>query len=215
MGKKKYEGIEGQSFHKLTALERVAEVSRHVTYTWLCECGKTIKLPASSVVSGNTKSCGCIRQSREVKRSKHNHGLSATNVYFVWKTMRQRCLNPNSRDYKWYGAKGVTICFAWDNPVAFCEWAIASGYQEGATIERIDSDGDYSPENCTWLTIQEQQQNKSNVIRLEYEGKVKTLSEWSKICGVPSRRLYERIYVRKWDVARALYTPVSNAGWFY
>lgn len=92
------------------------------------------------------------------KRVKHGHANEP--LYAVWKAMRQRCNNPNHRDYKWYGARGVRICNEWNDYSVFREWSISNGYDKSLTIDRIDGLSDYSPNNCRWITIQEQQRNR-------------------------------------------------------
>lgn len=89
------------------------------------------------------------------------HGGCGTALYNVWKSMRQRCNNPNCSDYAWYGEKGILVCEEWDDFSAFREWALLSGYKKGLTIERKSGVGPYSPENCIWITIEEQQKTKA------------------------------------------------------
>lgn len=112
------------------------------------------------------------------------HGGCGTPLYNVWKSMRQRCYNQNSADYKWYGGSGIKICDEWDDFGQFRDWAMQSGYKNGLTIERVNGRLDYCPGNCTWITIQEQQKNKKNVLRYEYNGEIHTIAEWCKIVGI-------------------------------
>ena len=128
---------------------------------------------------------------------------SKDRLYCVWKTMRQRCNNPTSHDYKWYGAEGVKICEDWNNVDNFIAWAKKSGYRKGLTIDRINNNGNYEPSNCRWITIQQQQKNKKNCLILEYKGQKHTITEWSEITGINREIIYDRYY-RKWDVKRIL-----------
>ncbi len=163
--------ITGQRFGLLTVKEFTG-IGEHGGSYWLCkcDCGGTIITSSHSLIGGNTKSCGClhIKQASELcKRRNTSHGHSKEDLYFVWKTMRQRCNNPKQHDYKWYGAKGVKICPEWDDYEKFREWALNHGYKKPLTIDRIDFDKGYSPDNCRFITIQEQQKNKSNTKRRE------------------------------------------------
>lgn len=131
------------------------------------------------------------------------HGLCSHPLYDVWQTMKQRCENPHSRGYRWYGAKGVCVCREWNDVTVFFDWAISHGYKKGLTIDRINTDGDYTPENCRWISIAEQQRNKSSNHLIEYHGERHSLTEWSKILGVPRTTLSNRIMYLGWSVDRA------------
>lgn len=123
--------------------------------------------------------------------------------------MKNRCNNPNDKNYCNYGERGIKVCNEWMNDFAvFYNWAVENGYQEGLSIERKDVNGNYCPENCEWITLTAQQFNKRTTKRFEYNGKNLTLVEWSKLLGISADTLASRIYTRKWSVERALTTPV-------
>ena len=132
------------------------------------------------------------------------HGLHKSPLYGVWQTMKQRCCNPNCRGFKWYGAKGVKVCDEWLDFTSFYEWAMRSGYRKGLTIDRIDSSKDYEPRNCRWVTMSQQQSNKHNNFLIEYNGEVHTLTEWSKLTGIPRSTLSNRFHLLGWSPERAL-----------
>ena len=171
----KFVDITGLRFGRLVALERAEQVlypcGKHIT-KWLCrcDCGNLIKVNLCALSTGNTKSCGCLQPERCSETHK-THGKSKTRLYIVWKQMCKRCNNPNSTVYKHYGERGIRVCEEWRKSYpAFEEWALSNGYDENAprgkyTIDRIDCDGDYSPSNCRFITIQEQQQNKRSTTR--------------------------------------------------
>ena len=162
---KQIKDLTGQRFGMLTVVKYVGMRRRNAHWLCKCDCGGETVTATSTLLQGNIKSCGCLhtKQASElcVKRNT-THGSSKEPLYFVWKTMRQRCLNPKQHDYKWYGAKGIKICKEWDDYTVFRECSMSNGYKKGLTIDRIDVDKDYGPDNCRWITIQEQQRNKKS-----------------------------------------------------
>jgi hypothetical protein len=117
-----------------------------------CQCGSELEVLPSNLGSGDTRSCGCLQRSRAAQANTTHGGKAkgAGGLYGVWRGMRQRCTNPNSHNYKWYGGKGVTI--EWEDFSSFSEWALDSGYTTGVQLDRIDRDGPYSPDNCWWVS---------------------------------------------------------------
>lgn len=138
----------------------------------------------------------------------------------IYADMKARCYNPNKKDYKWYGEKGVTVCDEWLNNevikypykkgfVAFCKWALTHGYEESLTIDRKDFSKGYSPENCHWITIEEQQRNKSSNNFLTYKGKTQTLQQWSKELKMYHGTIRHRLYKLHWPIEKAFETPIN------
>ena len=120
--------------------------------------------------------------------------------------MKRRCTKPNCKSYKWYGAKGIKICDKWLDFVNFYEWALSHGYRNTLTIERIDVNGDYCPENCKWITNQAQQSNRSTTHYLTFGGETHSITEWSKVIGIPRTTISNRIRLG-WTIERALSEP--------
>lgn len=151
--------LTGQKFGRLTALEYIPGSK----YRCICDCGRAATVSTYSLKHGLTRSCGCLRREIATQKATKHNGADDP-LYHVLNVMHQRCENPKNKDYKWYGALGVTVCPEWalSNYPAFRDWAAATGYRPGLTIDRRDPDGDYTPENCRWITIQEQQQNRRN-----------------------------------------------------
>lgn len=147
----------GQKFGRLTPVEYVPGSY----YRCLCECGRQTTVKTYSLKRGLTRSCGCLRKEVMTKRATKHNGAKDP-LYHVLNVMHQRCENPKSKDFKWYGALGVKVCEEWalTNYPAFKAWALEHGYRPGLTLDRIDPAGDYTPSNCCWITIQEQQRNK-------------------------------------------------------
>ena len=141
------------------------------------------------------------------KGSKMKHGKRKTSIYRTYAHMKERCNNPNCKDYKYYGEKGVKVCEEWqDNFQAFYDWAMVNGYNDTLTIDRINVNGDYTPDNCRWVTMKVQCNNKSCNIQITYNGKTQNLKQWSDELGISYRTLYQRISVRHWDTDKALGT---------
>lgn len=150
----------GEKYGRLSvvALDRL---QNHKTY-WkcVCDCGLTVVVTGNNLSSGNTKSCGCLRRegAQALGRLNAVHGEShstRTRLYTIWCGMRQRCGNPHRDAYRLYGGKGVKVCREWDTYQAFKAWALGNGYADNLCIDRVDPSGDYSPENCRWITASE------------------------------------------------------------
>ena len=183
----------GMKFNRLTALEpvNVNLGGRHPKWLFRCECGGMKIAYIENVVAGKTKSCGCLHKERLVNRNK-THGLPRDRLYIIWKGMRQRCRDPKKDHYDRYGGRGITVCEDWEDYAVFHRWALANGYRDDLTLDRIDVDGNYCPENCRWITQKEQMQNTRATISLEIKGVRHSLAEWAEIAGVDYSLLYRR-----------------------
>jgi len=179
----------------------------HVVWHCRCDCGDEVDARGNNLTSGRTTSCGCYNRER-VAEAHTVHGMARYGkqhpVYDAWTHMIQRCENPNDPAYKNYGARGITVCEEWHDAKAFIEWALAHGWQEGLSIDRIDNDKGYSPDNCRWATWKEQQRNKRNNHLITFNRKTQTLAEWAEEVGVKRHVLNNRINVLHWPIERAL-----------
>lgn len=208
-----------------------------------CKCGKEINVLKDHLLSGHTKSCGCIKQEKNIdeilnkkqigelkiisfertseqgnvfkcidkyknirytkaknlrqykyQNIQNNHGLTGTRLYCIHVNMVARCYNNKSMQHKNYGGRGVTICEGWlSNFKVFYDWAMANGYKDNLTIDRINNDGNYEPSNCRWITNKEQQNNRSNNNIIEIKGKKKNLAQWCKELNLKRRTIYRRV----------------------
>lgn len=159
--------LTGRRFGRLTCLEPVGKNKYGVIWKCLCDCGNTTMVNRGNLLGHNTKSCGCLQ--RHKARTVHLiHGddcrNSVSGLYRRWADMKTRVKNPNCRSAKNYGDRGVSLCKQWEQYEPFRDWALSHGYRDDLTLDRIDVDGDYCPENCRWITIREQCRNKRNTL---------------------------------------------------
>lgn len=213
--------ITGQKFGKLTAIKKVGSDGHSSLWLCRCECGneKIVTLPH---LRQSTKSCGCL--SKEVARLNGEkskigersrvHGDFGKPLYGVWAAMKRRCNNPNSCYYKEYGGRGIRVCADWLEYIPFKEWSLNNGYQNGLSIDRIDSNGNYEPANCRWTTMKKQQNNRRNNIRLLYKGKSYTPLEITELTGLRPRTIRGRLE-RGWSIDEIIETPLLRGNGKY
>ena len=177
--------ITGQKFGYLIVLERDKTSIGQKNSKWICkcECGKIKSFARCLLVSGHTKSCGCkLYGNTNAKK----HGMYKSKLYKVWANMRKRCYNSNEKDYKTYQGRKITVCKEWNESfISFYNWAVTNGYKDGLTIDRIDNDKGYFPDNCRWITNAEQQLNKRNTVKVVYNGEEIPLVELCRILNKP------------------------------
>ena len=142
-----------------------------------------------------------------------SHGKQPSRLYRIWSNMKNRCTNPNADNYLFYGGRGIKVCDEWrDDFIPFRDWAIANGYTDKLTLDRIDNDGNYEPSNCRWETHLHQCNNTRRNHLLTFQGETHTISEWARIVGMRPDTLERRINHRGWSVEKALTTRVRRCG---
>jgi len=138
------------------------------------------------------------------------HYLRYTRLYRIWNHIKDRCLNPNSDAFKHYGARNISICSEWKQDIsAFYKWAIENGYNDNLTIDRIDNNGNYEPNNCRWVDIKTQANNKRNNHLITYNNETHTLAEWGRITNINPITINKRLSIG-WSISKALTTPVRS-----
>ena len=203
--------LTGQRFGRLV-VEEFAYVDKHGNAIWRCkcDCGNLKTVGSREIRKGITKSCGCLRKENLYKCS-WRHGGKHTRLYTIWVNMIARIENENERDYRKYGGRGIKICEEWRNDFQqFYNWAMNHGYRDDLTIDRIDVNGHYCPENCRWIPLQEQYLNMRKNVRIEYRGENLTLAEWSRKLNINRNTLWTRIQELGWTAEKAIETPVDR-----
>ena len=202
--KRKYKDLEGQRFGKLTAIA-YTDSTEDGRAKWLCECdcGKSTVVLQSSLVTGNTTSCGCILKDRITR-----HGKSNTKLYKVWQSMKTRCSNPRSNRYKYYGGKGINYDPAWEHFEGFYT-DMAEGYKEGITLDRIDRAHGYSKDNCRWVDAVAQNNNKSDNLQILCCGELHTPKKIAELTNLPQSTIYNRRRAG-WSDEKIVSTPVIS-----
>lgn len=187
--------IAGQRFGRLTVIERVESPRAQAQWRCVCDCGKETVVRSQDLRNGHTKSCGCYGLEVSVSHtpSFSTHKESRSRLYRVWIGMKGRCNNCKNKAYSYYGGRGIKVCQDWDESYAlFRDWALANGYQENLTIDRIDVNGNYCPENCRWVSMKVQMNNTRVNRRITLNGETKTMAEWSESTGLSYETIRNR-----------------------
>lgn len=156
---------------------------------------------------------GTVNKNGDARGCFVTHGKSGTRVYGIWCDMKKRCYNPKNKRYSRYGGRGISVCEEWkENFQMFYEWAMANGYTDELTIDRINVNGNYEPSNCRWVTVKEQQRNTSRNRFITVNGVTRTVSEWAEITGIHRDVIKDRLNKLHWTEEEAVTIPTMRMG---
>lgn len=196
--------ISGNEFEHCRALKHVGGGKGGAKFLFRCECGKEFIARSNDVRKGRIKSCGCVNR-REIREKTKKHGFHKHPIYQAWSHIKQRCHNPKNKEYKNYGGRGIVMCNDWfDNPEEFINWSLKNGWRKGLTIDRIDNEKGYCPDNCRWVSMEVQENNKRNNHYYDYNGEKKTLSQIARENGISRNSLYYRANVKNIPLEKAV-----------
>lgn len=205
--------ITGQRFGRLVALEIDNDNSRHGINKWVCrcDCGNYKSVWIGSLRRGQTQSCGCLQKERTSNASK-THGIGYENrLYRIWRGIKRRCLCHTAQYYINYGGRGIGMCEDWQKSfMSFYSWAITNGYDDRLTIDRINNDGDYCPENCRWTDRKTQAQNSRHAHNITIDGSTKCVKDWIDDLGISESigrswlRNGEKSFVHNYKIVKLL-----------
>lgn len=204
----KFVDLTGQRFGRLTVIKRVENNGKKVMWLCRCDCGNETTVFSGYLRNGDTKSCGCLSKDK-LRERRFKHGESRkTRLYNIWIHIKHRTSGKANEKgtKKWYTDKNIKMCEEWSDFRNFRDWANANGYDDSLTIDRIDGNKGYSPENCRWVDWKTQTRNKSNNINITRNGETKCLKDWCTELGLNYKSICQRI-TRGWDKEKALTTP--------
>lgn len=193
----------GNKYNKLTVLslyeirQRADSKRKRYFYKCLCDCGNIVIVEKSHLIGGHTKSCGCERKKENSGQFKKKYNIDEKNknLYYIFRGMNVRCNNINDKHFKNYGARGIKVI--WNNFIDFYNWAVNNGYKKGLTIDRIDVNGNYCPENCRWTDSKTQNRNKRNNHIITVFGESLPVSELCEKYNVNKNSVFYRIRAGK------------------
>lgn len=202
--------IKGSKYYRLLVMRFVGHKPiggvNKLAWECLCECGNKIICIGDAIKSGNTKSCGCLKSETTINRCT-KHGLTRRGKkapeHNIWNHMKRRCLNPTNKAYKDYGGRGIKICEKWLNFENFYR-DMGPRPSSKHSIERVNNDGNYEPDNCLWILKSDQNKNQRSNLIINYQGETKILSEWAKSLNLKYMFLYHRLIRKKQSMEQVL-----------
>lgn len=204
----KTKDLKGQRFGRLVVIEKAGkDKTSHTTWLCKCDCGTVKTVTGYNLINGSTLSCGCYKNEKVSIHGKYN-----TRIYRIWNKMKGRCNNKRNTHYDCYGGRGIRVCDEWLNDFQkFYKWSVENEYNNNLTIDRIDVDGNYEPNNCRWVSMKVQANNRRTNAQIEFNGKTQNIAKWAEELGINKRTLSNR-FERGWTLQRALSTPVKKRG---
>ena len=207
----KFIDVIGQKYGELTVIRQLTQKDKYNHILWECECscGRKRIVRVAQLRNGTVTRCTkCSEEHRRqlLQEIDHpgKHNLTGTRLYNIWRDMKQRCTDPKCNGYKNYGGRDITYCKEWEEFTVFMEWAYDNGYSDNVTLDRIDNNKNYCPENCKWSTVIEQASNKRTNHYLTFNNETHTISEWSRITGINKNTIQSRIQRYGWSTEDTL-----------
>lgn len=205
----KSKNLLNQRFSSLLVVSKAGTKNNRVIWNCQCECGRSVIVDTHSLTTGNTKSCGCKKYGNRV-----THGEAKSNkqtrLYRIWAGMKNRCNNESHIGYAYYGAKGIKVCDEWNDYEIFKGWALENGYADNLTIDRIDNQKGYCPENCRWATYKTQCNNTTRNHYVTADGQTLSISQWAERNNLPCRTIAARLNLLGWSPEEAVMTPLRG-----
>ena len=195
----------GHKFGILTVLSFSHKKNNRHYYNVKCDCGNEKIVCLEDMRVGDTLSCGCLHK-KQLGNMSRTHGESKTRLYKIWTGIRKRCLNPSSSRFEYYGGRGIRICSDWNDFTNFKSWSEENGYSDNLSIDRIDVNGNYTPENCRWADKTTQSNNTRTNHYLEYKGERRSMMDWCRKLDLSYYKIRSRINAYGWSVERAFET---------
>jgi hypothetical protein len=218
---KQRKNLEGKKFGRLLALEYEGTKNKNAFWKCVCDCGNIVSIPYTRLAYGRTKSCGCLAKEIRIAQAKERfskHNKSNSQIYEIYTAIKERCYNKNNSSYKNYGGRGITMCDEWKNDFnSFYKWSMENGYSEEKlqsgrnklSIDRIDVNGNYEPNNCRWVDTKTQANNKRTNRLLFYKGKYYTVKQVSELKNCSYGSIQYRIR-KGWSVEEIFEIEVDN-----
>ena len=206
--KKVKRDLTGQKYGRLTVIGLADTGTRKTYWVCKCDCGNIKTIRSDSLTSGRIKSCGCLKKEQDIKNlsANHSHKMSGTRIYQIWQGIKGRCNNIHNTRFHRYGGRGIKVCKEWENDFSsFYTWAINNGYADDLTIDRIDNDRGYAPDNCRWSTPKGQCNNRETNIKITIGNATKSLTEWCEIFELNPKTVMARYNRIKSDLVDDLF----------
>ena len=202
--------LTGQRYGRLLVLSEAERIGTKRYWLCKCDCGKTTTVQHGNIRDGQVTSCGCLRSELSSSRNGTHH-MANSPEYQAWYHMKQRCRD-TAKDKPAYYDRGIMVCERWSGPHGFTNFLADMGKKPSLkySIDRIDNNANYSPENCRWATPTEQNRNKRNNHFVEFRGERVTLGELAERYGILCQTLHGRVLTLGWDIERAVTTPVCK-----
>lgn len=195
-------------YGKVTVIDDLGINKKSRYVLGLCECGNKKQFRLSDLKNGSSTNCGCVRKSG-LKDRNTTHGLTDHQLYNTWRGMIERCTYIKHVHYKHYGGRGISVCPKWHDFLNFYNWAIENGWEEGLEIDRTLNDGNYTPQNCRFVSPTINKRNRSSNRILTFNGESLCMSEWGERTGLDQSTIKDRLNKLGWSVEKALTTPLN------